>query len=255
MFNLNILYYLLKKEIKSLYVGSTIGMAWIILRPLLIIAVYWMVFSRIMKVRPYTGVTEVPYIIFMLSTIFFWFAFQESVLKASTSVIDRGEVIKKVHLSLEVFPVSSVLVSYFHHVIGVLIFFLMSAFLSGPSILWLFVIPTVVLQILFSLGAGLFISALSVYVRDVPQMVNIVLQGLFFLTPVVYPIENIPESLRYLFYLNPLTYFIKIYHSILIYRVLPDYSDFFIVSLLSVISLFTGFKIFNRLKEGFADAL
>lgn len=255
MLNRNLIYYLLRKEIKSLYIGSTLGMLWIILRPLLIIVVFWLVFSEIMKVRPYAGKVNVPYIVFMLSTIFFWFGFQEGIMRASTSVIENGEIIKKVQMPIEVFPVVSVLSSYFNHIIGAVIFFFAIAALYSPSVMWVLVIPVIVLQILFSLGLGFLLSALAAYVRDIPQIVNIIMQGLFFLTPIVYPIDIVPEKVRFLFYLNPMTYFVKTYQDLIIFRVFPHYSTIIIVFVLSVASFFIGLKVFRKLKEGFADIL
>jgi ABC-type polysaccharide/polyol phosphate export permease len=191
----------------------------------------------------------------MLSTIFFWFGFQEGISRASTSIIEKGEIIKKVYIPIEVLPVVSVLSSYFNHIIGALIFLSVITFLYNPSVLWLLLIPLIGLQILFSFGLGFLLSALSVYMRDIPQIINILLQGVFFLTPVIYPIEMIPEKIRFLFYLNPLTYFIKTYQDIIIYRVFPNYFNIIIVFVVSVTSFFIGLKVFRKLKEGFADIL
>ena len=152
-------------------------------------------------------------------------------------------------------PVVSVLSSYFNHMVGALIFLSVIAFLYNPSVLWLLLIPLIGLQILFSTGLGFLLSALSVYVRDLPQIINIVLQGLFFLTPIVYPIETVPEKVRFLFYLNPLTYFIMMYQNILIYRTLPSAVNIFAVIVLTMTTLLIGFKVFRKLKEGFADIL
>lgn len=255
MFHTNLIYYLLKKEIKTVYVGSTLGALWIILRPLLIIVIFWLVFSEIMKVRPYAGKVNIPYIFFLLSTIFFWFGFQESIMRSSMSVIEKGDVVKKVSMPIEVLPIVSVLVSYFNHMIGVLVFFTAITFLYHPSALWLLVIPITGIQLLFSLGLGFLFSALSVYVRDIPQIMGIILQGMFFLTPIVYPLENVPEKVRFLFYINPLTFFIRTYQQIIIYREIPDYLNIIIICVLSITSLFIGLKAFKKLKEGFADIL
>lgn len=258
MFNINhinLLYYLLKKEIKSMYVGSTIGMFWVILRPLLIIAVFWLVFSEIMRVRPYANRINIPYIVFMLSTIFFWFGFQDGILRSTTSIMEKSEIVKRVYMPIEILPIVSVLSSYFHHISGALIFFSVMSILYSPSPLWVLVIPLIGLQILFSLGLGFLLSAISVYMRDIPQIMGIFLQGIFFLTPIIYPLEIVPEKMKVLFYLNPLTYFIKTYQDIIIYRSLPAYSNIIIIFLVSVISLLGGLKVFRRLKDGFADTL
>lgn len=255
MFNFNLLYYLFKKEIKSIYVGSTFGMLWIIIRPLLLIMVFWLVFSKIMQVRPYAGKVDVPYIFFLLSTLFFWFGFQESIARVLTSVIEKGEMIKRVSMPLEVFPIISVLLSHFLHIFGVLLFLSVISFLYSPSGLWILIVPIFGLQILFSLGLGFLLSAISVYLRDIPQIINIFLQGLFFLTPIVYPVDMIPEKIRFLIYLNPLTYFIKSYQDIIIYKTFPGYFNFIVMIMLAFGSLLIGFKVFRKLKDGFADIL
>ena len=255
MFHTNLVYYLLKKEIKSVYVGSTLGALWIILRPLLIVVVFWLVFSEIMKVRPHASTGNTNYIFFLLSTIFFWFGFQESMIRSSVAVIEKGEIVKKVSMPIEVLPVVSILVSYFNHLIGVFIFIAVVIFLYDPSVMWLLVIPITGLLVLFSMGLGFLFSALSVYVRDIPQILNIVLQGMFFLTPIVYPLEIVPEKLKFLFYINPLTYFIKTYQDIIIYRAFPNYLYLTLIIVLSIASLLIGLKTFKKLKEGFADIL
>lgn len=238
-----------------MYVGSTIGMFWVILRPLLIIAVFWLVFSEIMRVRPYANRINIPYIVFMLSTIFFWFGFQDGILRSTTSIIEKSEIVKRVYMPIEILPIVSVLSSYFHHISGALIFFSVMSILYSPSPLWVLVIPLIGLQILFSLGLGFLLSAISVYMRDIPQIMGIFLQGIFFLTPIIYPLEIVPEKMKVLFYLNPLTYFIKTYQDIIIYSSLPAYSNIIIIFLVSVISLLGGLKVFRRLKDGFADTL
>lgn len=255
MININLIYYLLKKEIKSLYVGSTLGMLWIILRPLLLIAIYGVVFSEIMKIKPYAGKVQVPYIFFMLSTIFFWFGFQESISRSSVSIIEKGEMIKKVYMPLEVLPIVSVLSSYVQHIIGAVIFLFVIAVLHGMSVLWILLIPVLVLQMLFSLGLGFILSAISVYLRDVPQIINIFLQGVFYFTPILYPVEIIPERIRFLIYINPLTYFIKSYQDIIIYKICPDYRYFIMMFVAASVAFFIGYKVFRKLKEGFADIL
>ncbi len=185
--NFNLLYYLLKKEIHSLFVGSSLGLLWLVARPLLIALLFWLVFSKIMGVRPVVGNVagngELPYIVFLISTIFFWFGFQEGVSRATTSLLERSELIKKVPMPLLMLPTVSVLASYCQHLVGAAVSLLVISIFLPPTALWIMILPVMGLQIVFTVGLGYGLSALSVYLRDIPQVVALLLQGLFFPHP------------------------------------------------------------------------
>ena len=251
---LNLLFYFLKKDIKARYAGSGLGLLWTILVPLVQIVLFWFVFSEVMRARPYAA-TQIPYIYFLLSSFFFWLAFSEGVSRSSTSIIDNAETVKKVSFPNIFLPVTATISSYLLNIIGFFIFLLAYAMVSPLSPVIVLVIPILLLQFLFSLGLGMLMAALLPYLRDIGQILGYVLQGIFFLSPIIYSLESIPEKQRVLFYFNPFTYFASSYHAIILLKQMPPLLYLMAILLLSTASLTGGFYIFKKLKDGFADVL
>lgn len=251
---LNLVKYFLIKDIKSRYAGSGLGIFWTIILPVFQILLYWFVFSTVMRVRPYSN-AQIPYVYFLLSTFFFWLSIPEGILKSGTVIIENSELVKKVPFPTIALPISVTLSAYLHNMIGVIFFVLIYA-VSGLSHLHLFlIIPVLVLQLLFSVGAGMFMAAIVPYVRDLQQVMGYVLQGMFFLSPVLYSLDAIPERFRSLAYLNPVTIYIESYHTIIFQKAFPGLWHVVGMVCISALFLFLGIKVFNRLNEGFADIL
>lgn len=247
--------YFLIKDLKLRYAGSGIGSLWAILTPLLQILIFWFVFSEILKTRAYIGV-QIPYIYFLLSSIFFWFAFSEGVFRASNAIIDNRDTIKKVAFPYIILPLTVTISAYILNMVGFILFFVVFMITtSSPSPVMLLIIPVLIMQFLFSLGLGMSLSAISPYIRDIGQILGPLMQGIFFMTPIIYSIESVPKKFQIIFYLNPLTYFISSYQKILLLNEIPPVNQLATIFLLSISSLFGGFYIFKKLKDGFADVL
>jgi ABC-type polysaccharide/polyol phosphate export permease len=246
--------YFLIKDIKARYAGSGLGMFWTVIMPVFQILLYWFVFSTIMRVRPYSN-AQIPYIYFLLSTFFFWLAILEGILRSGTVIIENAELVKKIPFPNIVLPISVTLSSYLQNLVGFIIFILIYA-VSGLSHPYLFfIVPVLVLQFLFSVGAGMFMAAILPYVRDLQQVMGYVLQGMFFLSPVIYSLDAIPERFRSLAYLNPVTVYIESYHTIIFERTFPGLWHVGGMVCISGFFLFLGIKVFKKLNEGFADIL
>jgi ABC-type polysaccharide/polyol phosphate export permease len=246
--------YFLIKDIKSRYAGSGLGIIWTVILPVFQILLYWFVFSTIMRVRPYSN-AQIPYIYFLLSTFFFWLALLEGILRSCTVIIENAELVKKVPFPNIALPISVTLSSYLQNMIGV-IFFIIIYSVSGLSHFYLFlIIPVLFLQLLFSLGTGMFMAAIVPYVRDLQQVMGYVLQGMFFLSPVIYSLDAIPVRFRNLAYLNPVTIYIESYHKIVFERTFPSLWHLGGMICISGVFLFLGIKTFKKLNEGFADIL
>jgi ABC-type polysaccharide/polyol phosphate export permease len=246
--------YFLIKDIKSRYAGSGLGIIWAVILPVFQILIYWFVFSTIMRVRPYSN-AQIPYIYFLLSTFFFWLAFLEGILRSCTVIIENAELVKKVPFPNIALPISVTLSIYLQNMIGV-IFFIIIYSISGLSHFCLFlIIPVLLLQFLFSLGAGMFMAAIVPYVRDLQQVMGYVLQGMFFLSPVIYSLDAIPKRFRNLAYLNPVTIYIESYHKIVFEKTFPSLWHLGGMICISGLFLFLGIKTFRKLNEGFADIL
>jgi len=246
--------YFLKKDIKARYAGSGLGLLWSIFTPLVQIVLFWFVFSGIMKARPY-ATTQMPYIYFLLSSFFFWLAFSDGITRSSNIIIENAEIVKKISFPNIILPVTVTITSYLLNVIGFLFFMIAYTTTTTFSPIIVLVIPVLFFQLLFSLGLGMFLAALLPYIRDLGQIVGHILQGMFFVSPILYSIDSVPEKLRIIFYFNPITYFISSYHRILLLKEIPSLFFIWIIFCISITSFFGGFYTFKKLRDGFADVL
>jgi ABC-type polysaccharide/polyol phosphate export permease len=251
---LNLLIYFLKKDIKVRYAGSGLGLLWTIFTPLVQIILFWFVFSGIMKARPYAN-TQMPYIYFLLSSFFFWLAFSEGIIRSSNVIIENSEIVKKISFPNILLPITVTISSYLLNILGFLFFMIAYATTTTFSPVIVLVIPLLLLQFLFSLGLGMFLAALLPYIRDLGQILGYILQGIFFLSPIIYGIESVPEKLRIIFYFNPMTYFASSYHNIILLKEPPRLLFVCVIIVISTVSLIGGFYTFKKLKDGFADVL
>jgi lipopolysaccharide transport system permease protein len=251
---LNLVRYFILKDIKARYAGSGLGIFWSILMPVIQIFLFWLVFSGIMKSRPYAN-TQTPYIFFLLSSFFFWLAFSEGIFRASGAIIENAEMVKKVSFPTVILPITVTISSYIHNMVGFIIFIIVFVSASGLSPTLLSALPVLCLQMMFSLGLGMLLAALMPYFRDIAQILGPVMQGLFFLSPIIYSLESIPDKYRILFYFNPITHFATCYHRAILLNKLPRVSDLGIILSFSLCTFLLGYYAFRKLKEGFADVL
>jgi ABC-type polysaccharide/polyol phosphate export permease len=248
---------LLSRDIKERYAGSALGIFWTFLQPLLFILIYWMVFSKIMKIRVQTDTGDVPFFAFLLSGILPWFALQEGVTMGATAILDKRHLIKKVIFPLELFPLSSVLSAFIHYGIGMIIFLSAYFFWKGDvSVLQILcIVFLIILQIFLTSGLALLFSALSVYIRDIIQILGVAFQVLFYISTILYPITSVPGSLKILVQLNPVTAMAEAYHSAILYNRVPElYGAIYLISF-TLLAVASGTWVFRKLKKGFADVL
>lgn len=252
----HILKNMLIKDLRSRYVGSLLGPLWSVLTPLYYILLYTFIFSTILKVRFSDSEGTSSFVVYFLAGLIPWLFFQEAVIRGGNVFIDNGHIIKKVKFPIEVCVETilfSSMVSFFIY-IALYSFYLLIIgelrLLSMPLILVPFLI-----QVLLILGISFGLGSIAVFFRDLTQMVPLVLNAFFFLTPIVYPASIIPEKIRWAFYLNPFYWIINIYRSALINGVLPEWKYLLYPVILSVIVFYGGLTVFKKTKEAFKDIL
>jgi ABC-type polysaccharide/polyol phosphate export permease len=248
---------LLWREMKERYAGSVFGIFWTFLQPLLFIMLYWLVFARVIRMRIPTDTGDIPFFPFLLTGLLPWFALQEGVLRGASSILDKRHVIKKVLFPTELFPFSSVLTAFIHYSVGILIFLAGFFVWKGTvSMLQIAYIPVLLLmQILLTLGVALLFSSLTVYIRDITQILSVAFQVFFYLSSILYPLTAVPAKLKIFILLNPVTALVEAYHSVILYGRPPTlYSTVYLLGATTV-ALFCGIFVFRKLKRGFADVL
>jgi len=243
-----------QREIKTRFLESFSGAAWLILQPLLLLLIYSFVFVIIFKARvPEADTTGfVPY----LAIAFWpWISFSESVLRSVSAITENTELIGKVALPSEVFPAATVSATFVMHLAGYLVVLLVLT-LTGTAIHWLMLIPALIVLIMvyiFALSLGLFLSSLNVFVRDFEHVMPPLMTLWFFGTPILYSIELIPENLRQYMHINPFLYFVQTLREMLLFGTWrPGLDD--LIALASIIIFgILAIRFFRRLSPRFED--
>ena len=258
--NYELLFELAAKEIKIRYKHLVLGLLWVLIVPLSIIAIFKIIFSVILKVSfgPY------PFFVFLATAIFPWSFFNLSVSNTILSSQDNSNLIKKVYFPREIIPISVILANLINFLFTLLIVFLIllvSKIRFTANILYL---PLVVgLEIIFTVGVCLIFSGLQARFRDIKYMVEVLLLFWFYLTPIFYPLSMVADRSSILFniyMLNPLTQIITLYRVVLlggyVQTLPPGFNLTYLVGL-SVFScsavFFLGFLSFRKIDPYFAD--
>jgi len=247
---------LTKREIQQRYLASFGGLIWVLLIPLAQLAIYAFVFIKIFQARV-PGADTVGYVPYLAVAFWAWNAFSESMIRASSSIVENRALIGKVAIPHEVLAISSALSSFFLNFIGQLIVLLVLT-LTGIDFNWL-LLPLFLLLwlhlLFFSIAFALFVSATQVYIRDLAHAMGPLLMLWFFSTPILYSLSLVPEQYRQWMKLNPFNYYVSRAREIMLFDgwtpQLEDLVALFATALLFVCCLW----YFRRLSPRFEDYL
>jgi ABC-type polysaccharide/polyol phosphate export permease len=204
---------LLTRDIRARYIGSYLGLFWSVLNPLLVLALYTVVFSYILGIRFERSDSVGNFAVFLFCALLPWTAIQESTSRSAVCFLDHANLIKKVRFSLESLPFSLVLSSIVHQLIGTAAFLIILMISGSVSYVTIpLMIPLLFVQMLMMFGMALIFACLNVFFRDVLQVMNVLFMVLFWMTPIVYPRSMVPDNwLRFILDLNPLTHMVEAY--------------------------------------------
>lgn len=236
------------RDLKGRYRGSVLGLLWTLLNPLFHMAIYVLVFSI------YIRVDAPQYPVLLLSGLLPWIWLSSSVHMGATSIVDGGSLLKKVFFPPQVLPAVTVMANCVNFLLGIPILFALLLLLGGELGSALLVLPAIIAaQYALTLGLTLIVSAASVRYRDIPQIIGHLLTFWFFLSPIVYPITQVPEQFRFILILNPFTPFVVAYQDALLYNKVPSWQTFAAVLVSGVLALVVGVLIFDRFRWSFAE--
>lgn len=240
----------IKKEIRGKYKGAWLGIFWSYINPLLMLVVYSVVFSQIMRVN-------IPnYTMFLFTALIPWTFFTATVSQGAFSVVANGNIIKKVYFPREIIPISIVTSNALTFLISCIIMFIF-IIITGLGFSWyILLFPAVVLtQYLLLMGISLILSAITVYVRDVEHIITVLLMVMFYGTPIVYSMAMVPASMKMILLINPMTPIINAYRDILFYKQMPNMLQLGGIIVISLVVLVFGLFIFKKLQRNFAEEL
>ena len=239
-----------KKEVRSKYKNSFLGVVWSFLNPLLQIVVYAIIFSLILKNK------QENYAIFLCCGIIPWTFFSIAINKSAFTMIENGNIIKKVYFPREIIPISVVTAETINFLISSLIILGFTIIGRIGISKYILLYPIILgVQYVIILSFSFIVSSICVYFRDLQHFIGIVLQLLFYAAPIVYSQDAIPTEYQWILKYNPMTYIINAYRDIFYYQRFMDFMPLIILIVIGLLACVGSYKIFNKLQKGFAEQL
>lgn len=246
----------IKTELRVKFVRSSLGGLWMILNPLAQVLIFAFVLSAVMSAKLPGIDNKYAYAIYLMAGMLSWSLFSEIVTRCLTLFIDNSNIIKKLafpKIALPLIVTGSALVNNALLLLSILAIFGVLGHVPGTALIWL---PALmVITIALALGLGLVLGVLNVFIRDIGQVVPVIMQFLFWLTPIVYMVKIIPEQYRSWLVLNPLIPIVTGYQDILLYNRAPNLAGFGEVSIIAAILLAFALLLFRKASPEMVDQL
>lgn len=237
---------LVSRDLKVKYRRSILGYVWSLLNPLLMMTVMTLVFSYMFRF----DIDNYPLYLICGQTL--WAFFNESTNMAMYSVLGNGALLKKVYIPKYIFPISRVFSSFVTMSFSLVAIIIVMIFTGVDLSWWLLLFPVpLMLELLFSMGVGMMLSALSVYFRDVTHLYSVVTLAWMYLTPIFYPLEAAPMDVQRFIRINPMYGYVSFFRSLVLYCRAPSADIIFLCAFSSVISLVAGILVFRKMQDNF----
>lgn len=248
---LDLIFLLTRKEIALKYKRTTLGIFWSLLNPILSAAVFFVAFKIFMRFQIEN------YTFFLLSALFPWSWFASSIIISARSLVDNVSLIKKV-----IFPrhylVASVIIAQLVNLIFSLPILLFFSFLgkgTGPGWAWLIGVPLLIaIQLIFTFGAALVISISNTFFRDIEYLIAVLINLVFWMTPIIYPMDSIPEKFRALALLNPMTSLMSAWRALFMDNAL-QWKNMGLALVMASVLLAAGLAFFKKMEKRLDEAL
>lgn len=240
------------RDFKVRYSQSVLGAAWAILQPLALMVVYSVLFSVFIQV-PTDGI---PYPVFAYTAILPWTLFANSLNSAIPSLVSNMNLVSRIHFPREILPLSAIIVCMVDFLIASSIFVLMLLFYRIPVGLAVLLVPLVLtIQVVLTFGISLLASAVNVLYRDVRFVIPLALQIWMYLSPIIYPVNLVPERFRSFYLLNPMATLLDTYRRLILFNQMPDWPYLGLAALVSVSLAIVTYRYFKRAEREFADVI
>jgi lipopolysaccharide transport system permease protein len=254
--NLSMVYLMwdmVKRDFRSKYAGSAIGILWNLILPIAYIIVYTTVFSQIMIAKLPNMPNTFDYSVYLSSGLLAWTVFNSTISRFQNVFIENSNIVKKIYFPKTVLLYSVAVSSIIELIINYSLLFIVLLCIGYPiHINFFMVFGIIILQQIFCMGIGLVLSVLTVHFRDLSQLVSIVLPIWFWVTPIVYVRDILPNSINSLINYNPLYYFIESYQKLIMEA---KFENLFPIIVISLISFFLGMFIYRKMIDDITDLI
>ncbi|QSZ27762.1 ABC transporter permease [Aceticella autotrophica] len=244
------LFSMVKKDLRTRYRGSFLGFLWTFVNPLLQLIVYSIVFSTIMRMNIYN------FAMFLFVALLPWIFFSTSITQSTTIMMANSNLVKKIYFPRIILPISVALTGFMNMIFGFVIVFIALIIFKIQLSASIILLPIVMInELLFVIGLNIVFSALNIFFRDLEHILGIITMAWFYLTPIIFPVTMIPDKYLKLFFLNPMTSIILPYRDILYYGLWPSKKSLLLVFLMSLCFDIFAFIFFDRLQRRFAEEI
>lgn len=250
-----IIFQLARNDFKSRFAGSYLGIVWAFIQPLVMIAVLWFVFQVGFRATP---IADFPFILWLSCGLIPWFFFAESLNTATSSLLEYSYLVKKVVFRTSVLPLVKIISAYYVHIFFIFLLIVMFMIYGyKPNVYYIQILYYSFAQVMLLLGLSWMTAALAVFIKDTANIISVILQIGFWVTPILWPIATVPERYQPLFKFNPMFYIVEGYRDTLINGVWfwHRYNQGFYFWLVTGILFFVGAVLFKKLRPHFSDVL
>jgi lipopolysaccharide transport system permease protein len=244
------------RDLRARYIGSFMGLFWSVIHPIVLLVSYTFVFQFIFKQKPPPETGTTSFSLFLFCSILPWLFFQDTLQRSSAAVVDNANLVTKTLFPSEILPLAIALAGLVNHLIGFAILLVIIFFTIGKISVFILMIPVYFfLLMLFTLGISWFVSSLNVFVRDVSQVISVVLTFWFWFTPIFYTADRFPPKLLFLVRCNPMAHVVLGYRDCLLRMRMPDLGILAIFAAVSLGIFIAGGLFFRKTKREFVDVL
>jgi lipopolysaccharide transport system permease protein len=240
---------LIKRDFRARFTGSALGLAWAVLQPLSLVALYWFVFTYMI---PRAAAPGDHYIDFLISGLLPWLGLQEGIMRSTTAIVDNAAVVRKLPLRSELLVLVPNVTALIFEAIGLAIFIVVLVARDGvPRYLWLLPIAFI-LQLALQIGLGLLFAAVYVFFRDLTQILGFALSIFFYLSPILFRATG---RFEFIFIWNPMTPLLGLFRSALLSSALPSATSIVFLLVVAAGTLLLGLSFFRRARPGLVDLI
>ncbi|PKF51779.1 ABC transporter permease [Enterovibrio nigricans] len=255
--NRSLIKQLMLRDYTSRYKSGALGLAWTLINPLMMLCLYSFVFVTVFQMR--WGVNDVSgenFVLLLFTGILTHGIFAEFITRSPTLITSNPAYVKKVVFPLEILPITPLLGAMVNFLVGMILVLILQLWINETLSYTILLLPVILMPyIILLVGVSYIFSSLGVYFRDLSQISGILATIAIFASPVLFPLENVPEKFRGLLYLNPITLIVEQLREIVILGTVPNLFHTMLYLLVATIILILGFSWFRMVRKGFSDVL
>jgi homopolymeric O-antigen transport system permease protein len=240
---------LVSKDLKVKYRESFLGLLWSLLHPALMLLVYTFAFKVVLRVQ------RENYVYFIVAGLLPWTFFSGALLASTQSIVGNAALIRRIYFPRELLPIASVLFCFTQLLLAFAVFIPVVLLVSGLHLSWAMTltVPLLLLHLIFTIGVAFALSSLTVHFRDVAHLTEVFLPLVFWITPILYPVEMVPKAFRRWISLSPTALFAVSYQEVLLQARLPEWSLLAPMVGWTFATLVLGYLVFRRLHRRMAE--